>query len=105
MATKTLPRSKEAWQLYTSVKGSGEAARKLTSALVKAEKEVRKGLKKVRTTRDAETVLGKAMWGIVGPVMSQYASQGASDTEPRCVAQGYLEEVAHEFGFYGYLNF
>lgn len=104
MATKT-PKTVSDWQLYHGYKGSYEAACKLTSALKKAERQARKGLKKARTTKDAEAVLGKAMWDIVGPVMSKYASNGASDTEPRNVAMGYLEKVGHEFGFYGYLNF
>jgi len=103
--TTSLPTRVSEWQLYRGMPKTTEAARKLTSALRKAEREVRKGLKKVHTTKDAEKVLGEVFYRVVYPVMSTYADVGAADTEPRNVGQGYLEKVAHEYGFYGYLNF
>lgn len=90
------------------MKGAGKAARALTSALKKAEKEVRKRLAKEGDADDkqgAAKILGDAYYKIVEPVMDQYSEFGASDTEPRVVAQDYLEKIANEMGIHGYMDF
>lgn len=39
------------------------------------------------------------------PVMDKHVSVGASDTEPRNVAAGYLQKVAEQEGVLGWLDF
>lgn len=96
---KQLPRSGNAWQLYTSSMKCGQAARALTSALKKAEKALRKALKGVVTREAAESAVYNAMKECMYPVMNQYASFGAYDSEPCWVATDYLNAVAQEKGF------
>ena len=86
-APRTLPTTKEQWQLY-DIPGAGIAARALTAALKRAEKAC-----KSDENGGRKMSLGTAMNKIVYPVMSRYSKVGASDTEPRGVAIAYLESV------------
>jgi hypothetical protein len=91
------------------MKGATEAARKLTSALKKAERACRKDLaaaeRRYASIREVQDILGKHFYRIVYPVMLAHSNVGAADTEPRTVAKDYLNKVANEYGFYGYLDF
>ncbi len=97
--TKNLPRSGRDWQLYTSSMKCGKAARALTSALKAAEKALRKALKSVTTREAAESAVYEAMRTHMYPVMNQYSSYGAYDSEPCWTATDYLNAVAEEKGF------
>lgn len=101
-STKQIPHRVSQWELYRGMKGASEAARKLTSALKRAEKDVRKGLRQARSNQEANTLVGKAFREHVEPVMDAYADQGAADTEPRCVGMAYLGKVVQEYGFFGW---
>ena len=110
MTTQTAPKTVSDWQLYSGMKGASEAARKLTSALKRTEKAVRKDLLAAERAGETDTaVAGSIMYkhysAIFVPVQHTYASQGAYDTEPRTVAKCYLEKVAEDYGFYGYIDF
>ena len=72
------------WQLYTSSMRCERAAKSLTTALKKALGEVDKALKEgFHPTPDG---LERLVHKHLRPVMDKYASFGACDTEPRCVA-------------------
>jgi hypothetical protein len=85
-----LPTTVRDWQLFSTMVGSGKAARNLTAALkaafVKFDAMVASG----STVFKALTAAGE----VVNPVMRRYANLGAQDTEPRGVAAQAIVDYA-----------
>lgn len=112
---RELPTTTHDWQLYHTYKASGEegkpmkgaeaAAKALTTALQKAEAEARKKLPKAKDSAEATKILGQLFGEYIEPVQQKHSKVGAYDTEPRTVAKEYLNKIANDLGFYGYLNF
>lgn len=73
-ATVVVPASAEGWQLYSSMPGAGLAASRLTKAMEKALL--------ASSREDAIRIMGKAL--------NADSKYGASDTEPRVVAERLL---------------
>jgi len=69
-----IPTTADEWELYSSMKGAGLAAYRLTSALKKAL---------VASKRD-EAIK------IMGDALDKDSDYGASDTEPRAIAESCL---------------
>lgn len=92
-----LPRpSKSAWQLY-DLPGAGRAAQALSRALKAAVTEMGKGLRKLKRSgnkRAINDVIWKAFNKHMDPEMSRQADFGASDSEPRYVAQQAMSDAA-----------
>jgi hypothetical protein len=74
-ATVSIPKTASGWELYSSMKGSGLAASRLTRA---AEKALL-----APSREDAIKIMRAAL--------RADAKYGARDTEPRCVAEHILE--------------
>ena len=99
MKTITLPSGKSVkvpstgddWQLYTCSMACGRAAASLTAAVVRAAKTIDEMASK--GYRPTEAGASKLYQDVIYPVMSRYADFGASDTEPRGVAQDALDRV------------
>jgi len=72
-----IPVDADSWELYSDMKGVGRAAKSLTSALKRAIK-----------AKDREQAIK-----IMGDALEKYASFGATDTEPRAVAECCLSEA------------
>jgi hypothetical protein len=72
-----VPLNASAWQLYSTMAGADEAATYLAEELKKAIKAPSRG--------EAIDIVNKAL--------SKYSSFGATDTEPRCVAEGCLSDA------------
>lgn len=101
-----MPTTAQEWQLFSDMPGVGVAARALTAALQKAATAISRGLAVLDDERSAPGVVTRAYYRFVYPVMTKYARWGASDTEPRNVAQGWLEKYAESLGYhFGYLDF
>ncbi len=87
MATMTrgvrIPTSARDWELYTVSQNCGAAAKACTSALRKGVARVKREGKKVRTVEAMAKVIGDAFRTTVDPVLSEWSSFGAADTEPR----------------------
>jgi len=89
-------------ELYSSEPGAKEAARAISTALTKAAKELIAKLEKLKAPyydddRDASkvrTMIHEALNKHVYPVMSEYPSQGASDSEPRYQVRHQLVSLA-----------
>ena len=73
-ATVTVPACARGWQLYSSMRGAGLAASRLTRAMEKALN--------APSREDAIKIMKSAL--------RADANYGASDTEPRCVAESLL---------------
>lgn len=88
--TVEIPTTGNEWQLYTSSMACSGAAKALTSALVRA-------LRKLDWAKSAGPMAPVAVYDIyreiVWPVMVKYRDYGATDTEPRGVAQDALGRV------------
>ena len=67
------------WELYTSMKGVGDVATKLSSA---ASKAINEAHKVYAATNDKEAA-SKAALGIWDSVSRNFSNFGANDTEPR----------------------
>jgi len=98
-----LPTTANDWELFSDMAGTAAAAEALTEALKKAAATFKKA--EPKTSKEAESVLGAAYCAELMPVMAKYCKFGACDTEPRAVAKEYLNALANDAGFYGYLEF
>ena len=101
-----IPSTKEEWQLYSTMKGAGEAARKLTGALKRALNGFSREYGKTNhgmSNRGAGTLIGKLFEQHIRPVMNEYASYGASDTEPReAASQAIVDHAKRCLGITSY---
>ena len=70
-ATVVVPTGASGWELYSSMRGAGLAASRLTRAMEKALNAA--------SREDAIKIMGDAL--------RADANYGASDTEPRCIAE------------------
>lgn len=84
------PKTPEDWQLYTSKKGVGVAARSLTTALARLFKEADQ--RKHEGYGASRHTAGVLIEKHLRPIMEKYAKFGATDTEPRCVAYHVVEK-------------
>ncbi len=78
-----VPTTIREWELYSSVKGSGKAARRLTAAVITAINEADERFGSLPVAK----LLGDVYKKHVDPVMSEFREFGATDTEPRFHAQ------------------
>jgi len=95
-----IPVTGDDWQLYTCSMKCGTAARGLTAALKKAFRYFEKNMG--RDGKPVPQTLGDA-FDIVREAMNKYSKFGAYDTEPRCVAQQALIDLA-KLKLYGDIN-
>jgi len=107
------PRSRRDWQIYDNP-GAGQAARELTSALVKTRKLLMAALKTKEyksldpdwNPKDMSKVaklIGKVYDKAMYPTMRKHNAFGATDTEPRNVAaQGLIDAAKAYYGITGW---
>lgn len=103
----TIPTTARDWELFTTKKGVGVAARAMTSALKKALKGMPTMLKKMNKEHGAEGLvkvyaraLGAVKKKYIDPVAFKYSAMGASDSEPTRAAQQALIDFA-KMAIYG----
>ena len=99
------PTTASEWQLYSGMKGSANAARALTAALRKAAIQARVRCAACTRVEGVRTVLSELYDKGIEPVMLKHSKVGAYDTEPRTVAKEYLNGIANECGWYGFIDF
>lgn len=76
----SIPSTPMEWELYCSMEGVENAANELTQALIKAIG--------ASSHKDAKNIMRSAM--------EKNANYGATDTEPRAIAEQYLTKVRNK---------
>lgn len=109
------PTTTHDWQLYHNykddgrtgkpMKGAPNAARALTAALRRASIQARVRCAACTTKAGVQGVLSDLYLKEIEPVMLKHSKVGAYDTEPRTVAKEYLNGIANECGWYGFIDF
>lgn len=85
------------WQLYSDMPGVAAAAKDLNKALHKAVQKLFQELPAVKNNKSAiDKVLYAAFVNIMAPAMSKHSKFGATDTEPRNLAQQKLSDMARK---------
>jgi len=101
--TFTLPADAHAWQLFSSMKGSGLVAHRLTKALIKA---LNKLVEVAEETGDLKQgVLAAERMHSKVRYARHASNHGAGDTEPRYVAQQAISDFARAWSGDQYMDF
>jgi len=88
-----IPESPEEWQLYTTEKGVGAAARDLVRASVRALRSIR------HDVGDSwSSAVDRAINTHLAPVLRQHAELGASDPEPLRALRSAVERGLRQAG-------
>jgi hypothetical protein len=100
-----IPTSGRDWQLFTTVRGVGEAAKKMTKGLKKAITELTKLMREERTESVPEIakMIGYVWKKHIETAMARCKGYGATDTEPRYrAAQALIDKAKQWLGMSGY---
>jgi hypothetical protein len=89
-----IPTTVGEWELYSSMKGCGPAARALASGLNKAIVQLERTVRVNRSYEEMRTKALAAYKAHIEPVLRVHANCGAYDTEPRGIAAGKLATAA-----------
>ncbi len=84
------------WQLYSDMKGVKRAAVSLNKALFRAKLYLQDNLPQLHSRKAIHEVVGSAYADYMSPAMTRNSRFGASDTEPRQVAQQQLSDAARK---------